>query len=508
MKAAVYCRLSKEDGESESIKNQKELLSEYAAKHGWEIYKTYCDEDYSGADSERPGFNELIDAAKNREFDIILVKTQSRFTRDMESVERYIHGLFPALGIRFIAVVDNADTEVKGNKKARQINGLVNEWYLEDLSENIRAVLDLKRKNGEYIGAFPVYGYKKDPDNKNKLIVDSEAAEVVREIYRLYLNGFGKSGIANILNGRGVLNPTRYKQTNGLCYVNAAQTGNTGQWNRTSVGRILKDRMYTGDIVQGKRKKPSYKSKKLIQVPEEDWIVVCGTHEPIIDKETFEAVGRLLRERTKSTGMGTVHPLAGKVKCTDCKSAMVKTSNIYKGKRRSYLRCGLYAADKTQCAKHSVRLDLLENSVLYALREYIGKYFDKSVLKTLMDSTVESDKRNVLINESRKLEHEIERRAKAIRALYLDYSSGIIDKEQFKDLNGSFINEKCVYMKRLSEIRKRLSGYHKTVWSIDKLLNCLEFNALPRELVAELIDSVYVGESVSGKQKIQINWLY
>lgn len=186
----------KQQPESESIQNQKSLLINYAVERGWDIYHIYCDEDYSGADSLRPDFNRMIEAAKEKKFQIILCKSQSRFTRDMELVEKYIHGLFPVWGIRFIAVADNADTEIKGNKKARQINGLINEWYLEDLSENIRMVFDMKRRQGQYIGGFPVYGYQKDPKNKNHLIIEPEAAEVVRQIFQWALEGHGKQSIA------------------------------------------------------------------------------------------------------------------------------------------------------------------------------------------------------------------------------------------------------------------------------------------------------------------------
>ena len=165
MTAAIYCRLSREDeekqSESESIQNQKSMLIKYALDKGWDIYNIYCDEDYSGIDRERPAFRQLIADAEARRFDIVLVKTQSRFTRDMELVEKYIHGLFAEWGIRFVATVDNVDTDIKGNKKARQINGLVNEWYLEDLSENIRTVFDYKRRAGQYIGGFPLYGKRK-----------------------------------------------------------------------------------------------------------------------------------------------------------------------------------------------------------------------------------------------------------------------------------------------------------------------------------------------------------
>lgn len=188
MKAAIYCRLSKEDetktGESESIQNQKSMLIQYAMEKGLELYQIYSDEDYSGIDRNRPAFNAMIQAASEHRFDVVLAKTQSRFTRDMELVEKYLHGKFMEWGIRFIAVVDHVDTDDTANKKSRQINGLINEWYLEDLSVNVRSVLDHKRKEGQYIASFALYGYRKDPAVKGRLQIDPEAAEVVKRILR------------------------------------------------------------------------------------------------------------------------------------------------------------------------------------------------------------------------------------------------------------------------------------------------------------------------------------
>ena len=225
MKAAIYCRLSEEDkdkrhvtDDSESIQNQKSMLIQYATEQGWEIYGIYSDDDYTGADRSRPEFNRLLEDAKHKKFDIVLCKTQSRFTRELELVEKYIHGYFPIWGIRFVSIVDNADTENKGNKKSRQINGLVNEWYLEDMSENIKSVLTDKRKNGYHIGAFALYGYQKDSQQKGHLLIDEEAAEVVREVFTLFSQGYGKTAIAEILNEQGVPNPTEYKRQKGLRY--------------------------------------------------------------------------------------------------------------------------------------------------------------------------------------------------------------------------------------------------------------------------------------------------
>ena len=267
----------------------------------------FYDEDQSGIDSSRPDFNRMIEAAKAKKFQIILCKSQSRFTRDMELVEKYIHGLFPIWGIRFIAVADNADTEVKGNKKARQINGLVNEWYLEDLSENVRMVFDLKRREGKYIGGFPIYGYCKDPADKNHIIPDPEAAEVVRQIYQWSLEGHGRQNIAYLLNQRGIPNPTRYKSERGWS-CNHPVKNDFGLWNKVTVGRILTNEMYTGVMIQSRRRKVSYKSKVIIDTPESEWYLVEDTHEAIIDRATFEAVQRGFKLRTRTDGTGETHP--------------------------------------------------------------------------------------------------------------------------------------------------------------------------------------------------------
>lgn len=264
MKVAIYCRLSKDDevrkklsakNESESIQNQKSILIQYAIDRGYDIHDIYVDEDYSGADRDRPAFNRLIEDASQHKFDIVLAKSQSRFTRDMELVEKYLHGKFMEWGIRFIAVVDHADTDDVGNKKSRQINGLVNEWYLEDLSSNVRTVLTHKRKAGQYIGSFALYGYQKDPTDHNHLIVDPEAAEVVRKIFAMALDGFGVPKIVRTLNEAGIPNPTSYKHSHGMAFYNSNPSQVPDIWTPVTVHAMLKNRMYTGAMVQGRHKK-------------------------------------------------------------------------------------------------------------------------------------------------------------------------------------------------------------------------------------------------------------
>ena len=302
MKAAIYCRLSEEDkdkrhvtDDSESIQNQKSMLIQYATEQGWEIYGIYSDDDYTGADRSRPEFNRLLEDAKHKKFDIVLCKTQSRFTRELELVEKYIHGYFPIWGIRFVSIVDNADTENKGNKKSRQINGLVNEWYLEDMSENIKSVLTDKRKNGYHIGAFALYGYQKDPQQKGHLLIDEEAAEVVREVFTLFSQGYGKTAIAKILNEQGVPNPTEYKRQKGLRYQQP-ESQNSTLWRYYTISAMLRNEMYIGTMVQGKYGSVSYKTKQNRPRPKETWYRKENPHEAIIDQELWNTVQSMLEE--------------------------------------------------------------------------------------------------------------------------------------------------------------------------------------------------------------------
>jgi len=267
MKVAIYCRLSEEDRDkqietedSESIQNQKSMLVQYSMEHNWEVYGIYSDDDFTGSDRNRPDFNRLLTDAEKHKFDIVLCKTQSRFTRELEMVEKYIHGKFVEWGIRFVSVVDNADTEVRGNKKSRQINGLINEWYLEDMSDNIKSVLTNKRKNGMHIGAFALFGYLKDPEQKGHLIIDEEAAKIVREVFTLFSKGYGKVAIARMLNDRGIPNPTEYKRLHGLRYQQP-KTKSSTLWKYFAISDMLINEIYIGNMVQGKYGSISYKSK-------------------------------------------------------------------------------------------------------------------------------------------------------------------------------------------------------------------------------------------------------
>ncbi|MCX8131902.1 MAG: recombinase family protein [Clostridia bacterium] len=524
-KVAIYCRLSDEDrnklnslDDSESIQNQKNMLNKYAIEKGWDIYKIYSDDDFSGLDSDRPEWNKMLRDARLKKFDIVLCKSQSRFTRDMELVEKYIHNKFLEWGIRFIGVTDNADTQNKGNKKQRQIMGLTNEWYCEDISENIRAVFNLKRSEGQFIGSFAAYGYKKAANNKNKLIIDEEAAVVVRMIFNWYLEGYGTQHIAYMLNEKGYLNPTKYKQNAGLNFKNSNMKNGFSFWNKTTVKRILKNEIYIGNMVQGKREKVSYKSKKIISTSKEQWIRAENTHEAIIDEKTFHEVQRRISQRQRSTGEGQAHVFATKVRCADCGSTMNKVST-FRGNNKlySYLRCKVYAitGNKKLCTSHAIRFDTLYDLVTERLKQYINDNLDEdNIAHRILAETNVNRKIQGLKNEISNIEKQLNRNSQFINNLYIDKVKGIILDDLFRELNSNFSNEKDKIRKRKTEIENQILELSKKTMNFDKWVQIVrrykDFKELTHSMVGEFIEFIEIGEkdSKTGEQKVKIHWLF
>ena len=294
------------------------MLENYCNEKGWSIYKIYTDEDYSGVRSDRPAFNEMLCDAENKKFQVVLCKTMSRFSRDMSVVENYINNKFGELGIRFISVVDNTDSYDKKNKKTRQLNSLINEWYLEDLSDNIRAVFKDKMKKGECLFAFAPYGYRKDKLRKNHLVPDDEVTDIVKRIYWLYNFGYGIKTIAGILNAENVISPLNYR--------NNVKKSN---WTSSSVADILKNPVYTGDLVQNRKNKLSYKSKKRVAVSENEWISIPDTHIPLVERRIYNQTKKTLKMASRCGKNGKLNPFAGKIYCKCGKKCIIK-NNIAK----------------------------------------------------------------------------------------------------------------------------------------------------------------------------------
>lgn len=515
-RAAIYCRLSEEDRnkanpkeDSESIQNQKSMLLSYANQHGWDIYNLYCDEDFSGSDRHRPEFLKLLADAEKRKFDIVLCKTQSRFSRELEMIEKYIHGLFPEWGIRFVSVVDNADTAVKGNKKSRQINGLVNEWYLEDLSDNVRSVLTDKRKKGQHIGSFALYGYQKDHRQKNHLVIDPEAAEVVRLIYSLYQQGYGGQKIANELNGRLIPNPATYKIQHGSSYHPAKLSPKGSCWSYATVMAILRNQMYAGDMVQGKLRKVSYKSDSLRRTDRREWIIVPDTHEAVILREQWEQVQRQLDARRKPGKEGTVHIFAGKVKCMECGRTL--HSHLAKGVK--YLRCPTSDSSKKLCQGCCIQLPQLEKYVLHEISALSRQYFDKEQLRAQVKLPPRlEEKTRGLTARMDALQKKSSETGRALKNLYLDKLRGMLAADIFQELSMQFSAEKQAVLQQLEETRTQLEAAReqrqKQATREETIEKYREIKALTRPVVCELIDEIQVGRKDPQTKQIPIKMLW
>lgn len=518
VKAGIYCRLSEEDrnkqikaNDSESIQNQKSMLLQYAFAHNWEVYGIYSDDDYTGSDRNRPEFNRLLKDAQQRKIDIILCKTQSRFTREMELVEKYIHGLFPIWGIRFVSIVDNADTDNKGNKKARQINGLVNEWYLEEMSDNIKSVLTNRREQGLHIGAFSLYGYSKDPEEKGHLLIDPEAAAVVRKVFNLYAQGYGKTAVARILNAQGIPNPSEYKRLKGMKH-NISQNPNATLWRYYAISDMLHNEMYIGNMVQGKYGSISYKNKINKPKPKDKWIRVEKTHEPIIDADLWERVQRKLDANYKpfSTN-GKVGLFAKKVRCMGCGYFMRSS----KTKDRHYLKCTTNHAKKDVCNGSSISVKLLESVVLTELNQLLAQYLDIDYLEQNINFHDNYENRKTLLqNEIASLERKREDYSKGINELYFDKIKAIISDEDFVNLSKDFHESRNSLDQLIVCKRKSLAlleDYTSTTLNKrEKIEKYINITSLTRDMVEELIDYISVGEKnpETSERPIEINWSF
>ncbi len=530
-KAALYLRLSKEDidkinkgDDSESIVNQRLLLTDYAISHEMQIVDIYSDDDYSGLYDDRPEFDRLICDSKLGKFNIVISKSQSRFTRNMEHMEKYLHHDFPLLGIRFIGVVDGVDTQNSANKKSRQINGLVNEWYCEDLSNNIRAVFHQKMKSGQYLGGFAPYGYLKDPNNKYKFIVDEYAADNVKKIFSLYLEGYSTKAICSILEDQNVLNPSLYKKKQGFLYQNVKSEEfgmRYNLWSETTIKRILTNEVYLGKLIQGTCKKVSYKDKKVVSTPKEQWYITENHHVPIINEDIFYKVAELRSKRRvgkeNQCGEKKVHIFAGKLRCSICGHTMIKSGGVRGDKTDAYLRCQLAnKSRKKECTSHSIRFSAIEENVLKRIQEIVNdvlsnKNYMSELGKILQDNDFENHEQ-----EKRKTMKQITCRkdeiAKSMKTLYSDRLNNVISYDMFCQLKDAFDNELTKLNAQINEITEELNIFEipkKSQENISEIVKRhADYTKLTHTIVNDFIDYIEIGEKDKNtkQQEIVIHW--
>ena len=515
-RVAIYCRLSQEDRnkktkdeDSESIKNQKIMLEEYANDQEWEIQGIYSDDDYTGTDRNRPAFNQVLKLAEQKEIDIILCKSQSRFARELEMVEKYINGLFLDWGIRFVSITDNIDNAKEGTTLMRQMNGIMDESYIEKMSVSIKSALKTKRTKGEHTGGLVLYGYKKDPNKKGHLIVDPVAAEVVREVFSLYNQGMGKTAIARELNNRGIPNPTQYKAQNGVRYKKTQSKLGT-LWKYSAISDMLQNEMYIGNMVQGKYGSVSYKSKKNKPKPKEQWDRKEGTHEPIIDNDLWDSVQSKIKENFKPFSSGKIGVFAKKCKCKYCGYVM-KTS---KTRNDRYLRCPTRQVDHSSCVGSFISENVLKRTVLKELNLLIEQYLNVDQLEENIILKQFRDEKEQMQKEISQCQANINKKSKAIRDSYMDKINGIISQEQFIEFNEEFKKEKEKLETLLAEKQQKLlqlNNEQDTLKSKRQILQkYIKVTELTREMTENLIDYIVVGQKdpITKRKSIEIHWKF
>lgn len=473
---------------------------------------TQGDDGYSGANFERPNFQRMIREIEAGRIDCVVVKDLSRFGRNFVEAGRYIDQIFPALGVRFIAVNDSFDS-VNGRTSSDRIlipfKNLINDAYCRDISVKVRSQLETKRKKGDFIGSFAVYGYLKDPADRHKLAVDDYAAGVVKDIFKWKLEGASQQRIADRLNERGELSPMEYKRFCGMRYQSGFQVNARARWTAVAVGRILRNELYIGTMVQGKRTTPNHKVKKTLLKPSEEWVRVEGSHEPIIDKGDFLAVERLLLQDTRvAPKEETVYLLSGLVFCGDCGHGMVRNSVCRNGKTYVYYMCGNNRTNG-KCSSHRINNRQLEQSVLVALQQHIAQTADMGRVLAYIEAIpyhqaeVEKADRQLL-----KKQEEAEKYTRLKTSLYESLMDGLVDK-------GEYLELKALYDRKLREAQKAMAGLREEMESlfqnrtddthrIEQFEKHQNLTELTRHIAVTLIERIDVCEDC----RIQVQFKY
>lgn len=464
-RAGEYARLSREDGdkeESDSIGNQKELIRSFAAeKPDITIAASYEDDGYTGVNFDRPGFAKLTEDIKSGKINCVIVKDLSRLGRNYIETGKLLERFFPFMGVRFISVCDAYDSlhhDAQTDNLIIPFKNLINDAYCADISKKIRAGFAARRRKGDFLGSFAAYGYRKDPERKNRLVPDEDAAEVVRDIFDMKIAGMSGQGIADRLNALGVPSPFEYKKAKGFKYATGFVTGVRAEWTAVSVIRILKNELYTGVLTQGVSETPNYKTKQRVQKPESEWARVEGTHEPIVSAEDFALVVRLLNKDTRvAPGTDKVHLFSGLVYCGDCGRALVRKPS--KTGDYTYLVCSSYKRG-SGCTSHNISEKLIYAAVIECLSLHIRECEDFRNVSELPGDAKPC--RPAAARLQKRLD-ENDAEAKKLNGrgvkLYEDLSDGVLSRDEY-------LRFKAVFDARAKELKEQKDVIEKELAAV------------------------------------------
>ena len=525
--AAMYLRLSRDDSdvgaaadsggrlksESNSIGNQRELIRAFIrGQQDIELYDIYVDDGFSGSNFDRPEFKRMLSDIEAGKVNCVIVKDLSRFGRDYIEAGRYIQKIFPSLSVRFIALTDHYDSlhaDAGESGIILPVKNFINDSYCRDISVKVKSQFEVKRKNGECIAPFALYGYKKAAHNKNRLEPDDYAAEIVRRIFDWKIEGMAVSAIADQLNRLGILSPKEYKKVTGTNYRGGFSGAVKAGWSSTTVKRILTNEMYLGHMVQGKTSKINYKLKKSVAKPEKEWVKVENTHEPIISEDAFAVVRNLLKADgrispvTEKNGFFT-----GLLFCGDCGEQMIRRVNRYKNTQRVYYICSTKNRGEG-CTRHSIPEEALRQLVSETVKKYANCFLqEKRMLEKASDGKTNFESIAHYDTEIARLKEEQEKYASLCACLYGDLKEGMITENEFEHLHSVFQRKAGEFeeaWKKQGQMRKELSQKSVILTArLKRIQACPGLQEVDRHTLCSMVKKIRVYEN----HRLEIEFYY
>ena len=517
---ALYCRLSRDDelqGDSNSIVNQKNILSKYAKENGFKNIQFIVDDGFSGTNFNRPGWNELLGLIEDNKVGAIIVKDMSRLGRDYLKVGFYTEVMFVEKNIRFIAINNGIDSANQADSDFTPFLNIINEWYAKDTSKKIKAVMKAKGESGKTLTTIPPFGYMKSPDDKTKWIVDEPAAETVKKIFNLCMNGYGPSQIAKILNNEKILTPAAYWQSIGRT-TNLPTPENPYRWVADTISTMLEKKEYLGHTVNFKTYKQSYKSKKKLHNPEEKQLVFENTHEAIIDIDTWNRVQELRKNKRRPTRTGKSNMFSGIAYCADCGQKLYYCTSKYFESRQDHFVCSTSRKGKEECSTHFIRATILEQGVLAHLKYVISVVENyenqfRKVLGTKQKAEVKKE-----LNAKKKLLSKSESRMKELdllfQRIYEDNVSGKISDERFEMLSANYESEQAELKQTIKKLSAEISETEEQADNVERFISKVhkyfDLQELTPSILNDLVKRVYVHapQTIDGKRTQEIEIVY
>lgn len=507
-RVGLYMRLSREDGdkeESSSVTNQREMLKRYVSEQeNFFIVKEYVDDGYTGTNFDRPGFKQMIEDIEAGIIDTVITKDLSRLGRERLGVGHYTEIYFPEHNVRYIALLDNIDTYIdSGMNDMAPFKGVINDMYVRDISKKIRSSLIERKKAGNFLGVTAPYGYQKDPNNKFHLIINEKEAEVVKRVFRLYLEGNGLTRIAQILTKDGIPVPGESRDIG-----KTRRTALYSSWKQTTIRRILDNRVYLGELVQFKRRKINYKSKRRINVPEEERYICKGTHEAIIDEEDFNTIQNILKKNKSFKGTRHDYLFKGLLYCAECGARLNITYSNYALKKYGEYRyttiCYSYSRLYSDiCTRHSNSIPELEEVLIKHIKEVCSRYINENLQDELISMAKKQKQFELkqITNEKKleTLEQKISDIGLYIKTLYMDKVKGVVSENDYISLVADFTKDRDYLIKEKEELVKIINNQKPQIdetAKIEKLAK--EFLSLEKptkQLLNELIEKITISEN-------------